>query len=74
MGTRERNRDRDRDKNSPATDPETRGSDGNESQERLDTLRASAAQLLNSADNAISRVLSSDSEQFLLATRQESGQ
>lgn len=40
----------------------------------LDAVRASADRLLQAADEAIARALSQDSERFLEATRQSSGQ
>lgn len=42
--------------------------------EGLDAARANAEQLLSAADDAIARALSRDSERFLQATRQSSGQ
>ena len=40
----------------------------------LDAMRANAERLLQSADDIIARALSSDSERFLEATRQSSGE
>ncbi len=40
----------------------------------VERLRADAERLLNAADDAIARALSGDSETFLEANRQESGQ
>ena len=40
----------------------------------VERLRAEADRLLHVADDAIARVLSGDSETFLAANRQESGQ
>jgi len=42
--------------------------------ERIDAARSNAQQLLNAADEAISKALSSDSEAFLKATRQQGGE
>jgi hypothetical protein len=40
----------------------------------LEAARASAERLLQTADDAIARALSGDSERFLQATRQSGGQ
>ena len=46
----------------------------NGSRDHLDSLLDDAQHLLDAADEAISRVLSSDSEAFLKATRQQGGE
>jgi hypothetical protein len=42
--------------------------------ERMNVPRGSAQELLNAADEIISKALSSDSEAFLKATRQQGGE
>lgn len=63
-------RELERRRNRPATgDPnDSGGGDG------LETARANLDRLLRTADEAIARALSRDSERFLAATRQAGGQ
>ena len=74
MATRQKNPNRDRESTRPTPGTDDSGDDAHASAERIDELRNRASRLLNSADDAISRVLSSDSEQFLRDTRQSGGQ
>ena len=52
--------------------PSAPGNDG--AGDGLDATRANAERLLQSADDIIARALSSDSERYLEAARQSSGQ
>ncbi len=54
--------------------PAGSGAPGCDSHENLEKMREHAQALLSAADRAISRALSSDSEAFLEATRQEGGE
>jgi hypothetical protein len=54
--------------------PASSGSTGGTGGANLNALRASGAALLAAADDAITRVLSGDSQAFTQAARQEGGQ
>lgn len=57
-----------------STRPEKAALNEDSSAERLDDSRLAGEELLRAADDAIERALSSDSEAFLRANRQQGGQ
>ena len=60
--------------NHDAQPPETSGSGANPAGANLNAIRQTAPGILAAADDAISRVLSGDSQAFNTAARQEGGQ